>query len=421
NAKEIAASITDFSTKLVDSNTSIQSQITGLTELKAVLSGYQAALKESNAMVLQAGGTANVTTGFLKNMAVEAQRVAVTQSLIKEATALSTAALTENTAALSRNAAAAGATGGKPLSASSAVSAAANAEMATAITAEADAAQVATAANQGMVASELEVTGAGQGVVASETEVAGAMQTRTEAQTAAIAASVEYATAAQGLIAIEQEIGAGVRGTTEQEIARTAAEERLTAARAKRDALRASEVSGEAQLKSAITGTTAATTAAISPAARMAQSFMQAGMSAKAAEAELVRQGTAAPIAAAAMAELGTATATTSGETEVATAEISKMDRALAYSTARLAANELGVGQMGLAFGRLGMISQTMAPIMAAAFPVFAVFAMVQILDIAVKKLHEWADAEQKAADESANFEREVLKSAEAVDRQKEI
>jgi hypothetical protein len=77
----------------------------------------------------------------------------------------------------------------------------------------------------------------------------------------------------------------------------------------------------------------------------------------------------------------------------------------------------------GMALGgmaRMAAQSKILAPLIAAAFPVFAILIFIEVLDTAIKKLEEWADAARKSADEQAAFERSMMKSGEAANQAKE-
>jgi hypothetical protein len=101
-------------------------------------------------------------------------------------------------------------------------------------------------------------------------------------------------------------------------------------------------------------------------------------------------------------------------------ASMSHMDRAMAHATARIAETISGAGGLGTSLGRVAVQSETLGPILAIAFPVFGAIALVEILSQVGAELAKLADAEQTAADENANFERQLLKSAEALSKMKE-
>lgn len=92
-----------------------------------------------------------------------------------------------------------------------------------------------------------------------------------------------------------------------------------------------------------------------------------------------------------ATAGLGAATKVLGQETATTTARVDSMSRAFAYSAARLAANETGVGQLGFAFARVGSISSTLAPILSAAFPVVAAVAMIEVVSGLIEKYETWS------------------------------
>src|SRR5256885_10777757 len=82
---------------------------------------------------------------------------------------------------------------------------------------------------------------------------------------------------------------------------------------------------------------------------RMAKSFMDSGLSAEETVSALRNMGFAAKEASAAVGLLGETTKQTGQKIEQSEAKVSALTRALAYSSARLASNELGAGQFGFA------------------------------------------------------------------------
>lgn len=178
----------------------------------------------------------------------------------------------------------------------------------------------------------------------------------------------------------------------------------------------------------------AATRAALSSSALAVQSLMKEGLTAEEAGQQLVKSGIDAQTMTKALQELsaaglitaqtevaaGAAAQELGDQHEVAAVKIDAMTRVLASSGVRIAAAELGVGQLGYALSRIGGISQTLAPILAAAFPIFAAVAFIQIMEMVVKGLQEWANEAEKSAEEMAKWDREVLKSGEEVDKWRE-
>jgi hypothetical protein len=162
---------------------------------------------------------------------------------------------------------------------------------------------------------------------------------------------------------------------------------------------------------------------------------MQAeGKSADATQSMLVNLGFTAKQAAQALEVLGVVSKTTAASqdnlagsvartnlelTEQA-GKVDKVTGAFAYSTGRIGAVELGVGQLGFAFARLGAVIPGLAQIMAAAFPVVAAIAFIDIVESGIKKMQEWKDQALKSAEEEAKWERTIEKTTEALDKANE-
>lgn len=72
-----------------------------------------------------------------------------------------------------------------------------------------------------------------------------------------------------------------------------------------------------------------------------------------------------------------------------AAVKMSSMERAMALATGRMAGMAAGAGMLGGALGRVGAASSTLGPILAAAFPVIAIVALVDILALAYDKIIE--------------------------------
>lgn len=103
-----------------------------------------------------------------------------------------------------------------------------------------------------------------------------------------------------------------------------------------------------------------------------------------------------------------------------ASAATGGLERAEAMAATRIIAMDAGVGGLGLALGRVAAVSTVLGPIMAAAFPVLAIVAAVQIVSSLFDEMTKLADAEQKAADEDAAFERQMEKTVETLDKARE-
>src|SRR5580700_3056352 len=102
----------------------------------------------------------------------------------------------------------------------------------------------------------------------------------------------------------------------------------------------------------------------------MAERFVASGMTAAEAASALQNLGMSASAAAAATARFNTTLGAAAQQAATATAGIAGMDRAMASGAVRIAASELGLGQLGFAFAREGAASSALAPALAVAFPV---------------------------------------------------
>jgi hypothetical protein len=482
SAREIGQAVSTAASSFMAANPAVQAQTAGLIELKTALASAQAELKATGDIIIEAGGKSAVGASLLKQYGIESKVVADLQAVLKTATQQAGAALTGAGAAAANAVAGTNAQAAASLQAAEATAANTNAvkiseaslsqagksamEMGAAMIEGSTAVQIAgqrfvaltrdlaifrealvqtkaamleagisqeqLAALTAQYGEQLSATQLLQrqateaeneykaalsesyiAVQASAAQQAAASAEKQAAALAAADAAAAEAAASEGMVAADVELA------TQENVAAEAA---LQKQQAQLQAAAASQVAAAAtqQNTAALAANLPASQAALSSVARMAQTFMQSGLSAKEAQAALVSQGLAAKEAAVAMAELGIATAATGTETQATTAKLDSMTRALAYSGVRLASNELGVGQLGFALARVGSISATLAPLMAAAFPVFAIFAFVQITESAAKTVAEWTGEVQKAADESAKWERELLKSAEAVDKMNE-
>jgi hypothetical protein len=154
----------------------------------------------------------------------------------------------------------------------------------------------------------------------------------------------------------------------------------------------------------------AAALAETSPAAtKMGASLKQAGMSAIDAASAMKNLGFSAKETTAALASAGFAAEAVAAKTIEATASVSGMERAMAMASGRIAGMAGGAGMLGGALSRVGAASSTLAPILAAAFPVLGALALADILGNLYEKLRkvsmeglENADAWQKINHESA-------------------
>jgi len=113
--------------------------------------------------------------------------------------------------------------------------------------------------------------------------------------------------------------------------------------------------------------------------------------------------GEAVALATAAIAELGGTASTAAPQVASvgaaagsAATQLTGMDRAMAMATGRLAGFTVGAGMLGGALGRVGAASSTLGPLLAAAFPVFAVVIAVDLIDKLLDKLEELAEQPYK-------------------------
>jgi hypothetical protein len=128
----------------------------------------------------------------------------------------------------------------------------------------------------------------------------------------------------------------------------------------------------------------------------MAERFIQSGLSAKEAASALQNLGVSAKEAAEATGTFGAAAAAAGEQTARATTSIDSMTRAMAAADVRVVSSISGLGGLGNAFARVGAASSTLAPILAAAFPVIAAVALVDIIGDIVDKFSEWARKEDQ-------------------------
>ncbi|HKV25631.1 MAG TPA: hypothetical protein VJN93_13640 [Candidatus Acidoferrum sp.] len=76
--------------------------------------------------------------------------------------------------------------------------------------------------------------------------------------------------------------------------------------------------------------------------------------------------------------------------------QMSRIDNAMAMGTARMVGFGSGMGFAGAAMARVAASSQTLAPLLAAAFPALAAVALVDVLDTLLDKLEELAEQPYK-------------------------
>jgi hypothetical protein len=238
------------------------------------------------------------------------------------------------------------------------------------------------------------------------------------------AARAREAEAAQMAMAAEAAAGEGMVGAEVSVAAAAQAEAEALAAKTS-----ASSMAAQAAQQHAAAMSQSATAAQsnLSTLAQLTASLMADSMSAEQATAALRNLGYSLTEIRGAMAELGIATASTSAETtrlaatsEVAATKIDAMTRALALSSVRMAASEVGAGQFGFALSRLGALSSITAPLLAATFPAIAILVFTDLMGRAISTMEEWQDLARKSAEENAKWERSILKSAEAVEKMNE-
>ena len=355
SAQQAASAAAALASNLVSLGTGIQEKATAVLNLRTALTQAQSALKETVAVIEDAGGATGATTGLLRQYAVETAEVALLQKQLTAATKEYQSALesgyTAQQAALAAEAETA------------ATIAAAAAEKQAAALAAADAAAQESAANEGMVSSDVQLA-------SEENTAAEAIARKSELQSASVAPTSAASAAAQSNAA-------------------------------------------------ALTANAAAATANLSPMARLAQSLLAAGLSAKEVQSALLNEGLSAKEATAAMAELGAVTAEVGAEEEAAATKVDLMTRSLAYSGTRVAAYDLGLGQLGYALGRVGAVSNTLAPILAAAFPVFAIFALIDVVKQASETITKWREASLVAAEAQHKVEEAIARNQDKIEEQR--
>src|SRR6266851_2820795 len=163
-----------------------------------------------------------------------------------------------------------------------------------------------------------------------------------------------------------------------------------------------------------------ASSAVQSASERMASSLKTAGMSSADASSALKNLGFTSTEASAALQRAGFEVLQVSQKAIVATGSVTGMDRAMAMGTARVAGFAGGAGMLGSALGRVGAASSTLAPLLAAAFPILGALALADILGSIYEKLRkvsmeglENADNWQKINHESAAAMEAAIKGIE--------
>lgn len=158
---------------------------------------------------------------------------------------------------------------------------------------------------------------------------------------------------------------------------------------------------------------------AVSGGARsIAAALIAQGESTQAAESALINLGYSEKEAAAVVAEFAPAASTVVGQADRAAASVTGLDRAMANAAVRIGAVEAGLGGMGTALGRVASQSETLGPILTAAFPVIGAVAFATILvDIAEKAFKAYQnivllkasiDALDKSAESEASHQAEL-------------
>jgi len=149
---------------------------------------------------------------------------------------------------------------------------------------------------------------------------------------------------------------------------------------------------------SAVQTASSSVVSAMSPATASAvalgQKLMATGLTAQQAGQQMIQMGIATNTVAQALAVLtaqaqpaAAAVANVANSAAAATTRISGMDRAMAMATGRMAGMAAGAGMLGGALGRVAAMSATLGPILASAFPVFAVIALVDVVVMAHQKI----------------------------------
>jgi hypothetical protein len=122
----------------------------------------------------------------------------------------------------------------------------------------------------------------------------------------------------------------------------------------------------------------------------MAQRFLAAGLSAREAQSALQNLGVSAKAAQAAVAGFSTAAVVAGTSAADAATKVDSMTRAMAAADVRIASSIGGLGGLGSAFARVGAASSTLAPILAAGFPVLLAIAFVDIVERGAEAYEKW-------------------------------
>jgi len=327
SAKDMAAGAISAASAFTSASPQVKAHATEVLNLKTALAQVSAGLKETESMIIEAGGAEEVGASLVKQYSAELSAQALIQKQL-------TASMAEYKASLSE-----------------------------------------AAAGQAQVAESAQAQTAAQSAAAAATSDAAAATARNAAVT-----DEELAALYQSGIAIAK------NATATRDV--TAANQAATTA--------------SAQLST--------------NASRMGKSFLDSGIASNDLASALRNQGFSADDVAIAMRELGIAeeTEAAAGAADAET-KIGSLTRAFAYSSGRIAAYEAGVGQLGFAFARLGAISDSLAPILASAFAVFAIVAFIQIIAQAIEKISKMKDAVQQLSYEYGNWAENAVKQTAQV------
>jgi len=431
SSEELARQVKELGESFLGSVSGVNAQKAAFSELQVVTANLKGDVADSAKEFARAGGAAGVTAGFMNRYAAEQRAAAAMADVLKTSQAQAAEAIEAIPAATTGAVASFSAAGqaamafGTELVANNAKVQAASLEyvglirdlaLLKAAFAETKEAMLET----GVTTEQLQVLTAQYAAqqtqlqllqkeaVAAEEEYKGSLETAYAAEMAAVEAKALKVAQAQASADATQMEAASNEGMVSSEVEVAVAEN---------VAAEAARVQAAAQAQAAAASTAAVTSnAKLSAAAQQASAMMtKQGFSAKQAEQALISLGYSAKEAAAAMRELATPP-----PLEPAVQQISSMDRAMAMGGVRIAAYELGLGQLGYAFARVGAVSAALAPILAALFPLLAATAFIQIIESALKTMEEWRNKAVDMAETAAKFERAVLKSVEAVDKLQE-
>jgi hypothetical protein len=100
---------------------------------------------------------------------------------------------------------------------------------------------------------------------------------------------------------------------------------------------------------------------------------------------------------------------------EGAAVGITSTERAATVATARIAGMEAGSGMLGGALGRVAATSSTLAPILSAAFPLFAVIAAVQIVEDFSGKIEALRDEADQTTTKWDDFSASIVKQSDSL------